>query len=510
MIRPAMWIRTLLVLIVSAVAVKAEYNSQQILNSVTSDGSAEQCCSYLAQRWPTLVIFNDQGHYYAMQQTEQVPRCRFTPLSSQHVSTVVGVLSKNNCRFAVRSGGHTNWSGSSNIDSGVVIDFARMRGIEVKPERSIVKLEPGLTWEEVYSALGPWNITVAGGRASSVGVGGLIMGGGISLLSYQHGFASDNVVNYQVVLSDGTVVDASVDSHPDLYWALKFGSTNYGIVTRFDVTAFPMSYKIPAGTQLYSRSGDLQRQLIEKWLSYSDDLSSDPKKAAFLTFLSSSHQILLMRANLESELTSYTSTSPIVDTTGLMSLADFTKILDTVAGVKKRVSWYTMTISADFALMEDLVALTQDTADVMKRTEAESTLFINFQPISKGFIAATRSNPVHSVLADQNRNLVLIAWIANWDESTHDTLIDGSLVNLGQSAKEIARQRGLFNGFVYMNYAHEHEKVYERSVSRENLAEMIRIKKKYDEKDIFGRLWQGGFKLPRVSKVQVNGDRTEL
>ncbi|EEB90889.1 hypothetical protein MPER_10846, partial [Moniliophthora perniciosa FA553] len=131
-------------------------------------------------------------------------------------------------------------------------------------------------------------------------------------------------------------------------------------------------------------------------------------------------------------------------------------------------------------------------------------------PISKGFIAATRSNPVHSVLADQNRNLVLIIWITNWDEQTHDSLIDEILVNLGQSAEEIARQRDLLNRFVYMNYAHEHQKVYERSISRENLAEMIKIKEKYDEKDVFGRLWQGGFKLPRVSKDQADDHRTEL
>ncbi|EEB96467.1 hypothetical protein MPER_04394, partial [Moniliophthora perniciosa FA553] len=172
-----MWTRTLLVLIATTVAIKAEPNSQQILSSATSNASAaEQCCSYLARRWPSLVSFNDQGHYYAIQQAEQVPQCRFTPLSSQHVSTVVGIVSRNNCRFAIRSGGHMNWAGSSNIDGGVVIDSARMRGIEVEPERNLVKLEPGLTWGEVYSALGPWNITVAGGRASSVGVGGLIMG----------------------------------------------------------------------------------------------------------------------------------------------------------------------------------------------------------------------------------------------------------------------------------------------------------------------------------------------
>ncbi|KAJ7229968.1 hypothetical protein GGX14DRAFT_553471 [Mycena pura] len=66
-------------------------------------------------------------------------------------------------------------------------------------------------------------------------------GGGISFLSLEHGFGFDNVVAYEVVLADGTIVVATTHSHPDLYWAIKYGSTNFGIVTRFDMTTFPLA-----------------------------------------------------------------------------------------------------------------------------------------------------------------------------------------------------------------------------------------------------------------------------
>ncbi|KAI3605197.1 fad binding domain-containing protein [Moniliophthora roreri] len=501
-----MWARALFVFIISAVAVKSEHNPQEVLRANT-DNAVEKCCSDLTQRWPALVSFTNEGsHYYAVQQAEQQPRCRFTPLSSQHVSTVVGLLSQNSCRFAVRSGGHGLWAGMSNIDNGVVIDLTKMRGVEVKPEQNMVTLEPGSTWEEVYRALERWNITVGGGRVSSVGVGGFMMGGGISFLSYEQGFASDNVINYEIVLSDGTIVNANANSHPDLYWALKLGSTNYGIVTRFDMFTSPLSSKISAGVQVFDLSKDVQGLLLEKWFSYIDNLSSDTKEAAWVFLAPKSRQIGLVRANLESELLPYPSITPVTDTTQLLSLADFTKSIEAIAGLGKRTSWYTITILADLALMDDSFSLMQDASGTFEKSGAE--LYCTVQPISKGFIAASRDNPVHNVLAEQDSDLVLTIWGALWDDPAQDTLVGEALVKFGESVEGMARQRGLLNEFVYLNYAHEHQKVYERSISREKLARMVRIKEKYDKGDVFGRLWQGGYKLPKGSSD--GGHRTEL
>jgi FAD/FMN-containing dehydrogenase len=98
----------------------------------------------------------------------------------------------------------------------------------------------------VYSYLEPYNLAVAGGRLGPVGVAGLLLAGGINFYGNQVGFGCDTVVNYEVVLADGTIAEVNKDSYPDLFWALKGGSSNFGLVTRFDLQTI-QSKKVWAG-----------------------------------------------------------------------------------------------------------------------------------------------------------------------------------------------------------------------------------------------------------------------
>ena len=105
---------------------------------------------------------------------------------------------------------------------------------------SIASVSPGARWMSVYNTLDPLGIGVAGGRIGIVGVGGLLLGGGCSHYLARHGLATDNIVGFEVVLADGSVVEATTDENPDLYVALKGGGAGQsGIVTRFDLEAFP-------------------------------------------------------------------------------------------------------------------------------------------------------------------------------------------------------------------------------------------------------------------------------
>lgn len=104
-------------------------------------------------------------------------------------------------------------------------------------DTKIVSVSPGGNWQRVYEALAPHGVTVTGGRAGTVGVGGFVTGGGNSFHSASHGLACDNVHSFEVVLADGAVVDASATQSPDLWRALKGGSGNLGLVTRFDMYA---------------------------------------------------------------------------------------------------------------------------------------------------------------------------------------------------------------------------------------------------------------------------------
>jgi len=107
------------------------------------------------------------------------------------------------CQFAIRSGGHTTWAGSNNIENGVTIDLGLMNTTTYNEETMIASIQPGSRWGGVYSTLDPKGVTVAGGRAATVGVSGFITGGGNSFYSAQKGFSCDTVTNFEVVLASG-------------------------------------------------------------------------------------------------------------------------------------------------------------------------------------------------------------------------------------------------------------------------------------------------------------------
>ena len=118
--------------------------------------------------------------------------------------------------------------------------------LQVSEDRKSVQVGPGHKWGGVYSYLEQFDLGVAGGRLAPVGVPGLLLGGGLSFYGNQHGWSADNVLEYEVVLADSSIVNVSATSHPDLFWALKGGSSNFGIVTKFTLRTFP-SKKVWAG-----------------------------------------------------------------------------------------------------------------------------------------------------------------------------------------------------------------------------------------------------------------------
>jgi hypothetical protein len=170
------------------------------------------------------------------------PNCIVQPESAEEVSAAVKVLTTVSilkpCQFAVRSGGHTPIPGSNNIGDGVTIDLLYMNSTTYNPSNKVASILPAARWGSVYQTLEPLGRMVAGGRGSTVGVGGFLLGGGISHHAPRVGLSCDNVVNFQVILSDGRIVNSNKDTNPDLFTALKGGSSNFGIVTRYDMETF--------------------------------------------------------------------------------------------------------------------------------------------------------------------------------------------------------------------------------------------------------------------------------
>ena len=140
--------------------------------------------------------------------------------------------------IAVRSGGHS-LAGLSTGDGVLVIDLRALRGLHIDPDSRIVSAGAGLTAGEVTTALVAHGLAIPFGDTGSVGIAGLTLGGGIGYLTRLHGLAIDRLRSMEVVTVDGEVRTVSADQHPDLFWALRGGGGNFGIVTRFVYEAVP-------------------------------------------------------------------------------------------------------------------------------------------------------------------------------------------------------------------------------------------------------------------------------
>jgi FAD/FMN-containing dehydrogenase len=141
--------------------------------------------------------------------------------------------------LAVRGGGHSV-PGFGTVDDGIVLDVGPMKGIRVDPGARVARVQAGCTWGDFDHAANDLGLATTGGIISTTGVSGLTLGGGIGYLARAHGLSCDNLLSADVVLADGSFVTASEDQHDDLFWALRGGGGNFGVVTSFEFRMHPV------------------------------------------------------------------------------------------------------------------------------------------------------------------------------------------------------------------------------------------------------------------------------
>ena len=143
--------------------------------------------------------------------------------------------------ISVRGGGH-NVTGNAVVDGGLMIDLSAMKAARVDAARRVIVTGPGLTWKDFDLATLPFGLATTGGIVSSTGVAGLTLGGGHGWLMRRHGLTCDNLLSVQVVTADGRRVTASADENPDLFWGVRGGGGNFGIVTAFEFRLHPVTH----------------------------------------------------------------------------------------------------------------------------------------------------------------------------------------------------------------------------------------------------------------------------
>jgi FAD/FMN-containing dehydrogenase len=161
------------------------------------------------------------------------------PQSVGDVRAGVRFAARSGLLLSVRGGGHS-FAGFGTNDGGVVIDLSNLANVEIiDKERHLVRIGGGATWGQVAAALAPHGLAISSGDTKSVGVGGLTLTGGIGWKVRKHGLALDNVTAAEVVTASGQVVHANAEENPELFWAIRGGGGNFGIVTAFEFAAHP-------------------------------------------------------------------------------------------------------------------------------------------------------------------------------------------------------------------------------------------------------------------------------
>ncbi|KAI9465691.1 FAD-binding domain-containing protein [Lactarius psammicola] len=195
---------------------------------------------------PSTQYLSDIYHYAPSSSQESA--CSVEPGTAEDVSKILHILGSTRTPFAVKGGGHSTNPGFSST-KGVQIALARFNDIKVNYEDGTVEVGPGLTWDQVYTALDSTGVNVIGGRIPGVGVAGLTLGGGYSYKSSQYGLAIDNIASYELVLPNGTITTVT-SQNKDLWFGLRGGLNNFGVVTKFVLRSHPQT-QIWAGIILY-------------------------------------------------------------------------------------------------------------------------------------------------------------------------------------------------------------------------------------------------------------------
>lgn len=233
----------------------------------------------------TLIHPNDPGYdearavFNAMidRRPALIARCA----TAADVGAVIRLCTERGLPLTVYGGGHSV-TGSAVADGAVCVDLRGMKGIAVDAEERIVRAEGGLTWGELDAATQEHGLAVTGGRVSTTGIGGLSLGSGSGWLERRFGFTCDNLVKAEVVTAAGELVVASADENPDLFWAIRGGGGNFGVVTAFHLRLHPIGPLLMGGMLLYP--APMAEAVVRNWrdvmLTAPDEVNS---ALAFIT-----------------------------------------------------------------------------------------------------------------------------------------------------------------------------------------------------------------------------------
>ncbi|KAI0506263.1 hypothetical protein F5B22DRAFT_639287 [Xylaria bambusicola] len=463
--------------------------------------SAMAACELLRIIFPGRIAFPADANYGSEMELSWSSNCWLPaacfvrPADANGVAQVLRVVKKTGARFAVRGGGQNFNPGFSSVGGyGIVLDLQDLNSLYLENDKTL-QVGAGNTWGHVFRFLDQSGLSAAGGRQNNVGVSGFLLGGGMPAFPNLHGLGADNVRNFEVVLSNATIVNANAYENADLYLALKGGGSNFGVVTRFDIATYPIMTETTIAT--FRLEG--YREVLWTVVQAQEAMEKDPKIGMFLTVNPGFIAVGLLYADAILErphvFESFFKLKSLIQvvvptTTGTMkSLVN--AIGPLTPPTRRLISTVTTKVSYDFYL-----AVHQFWLDTANHQPGIDSLSYNIQPASPA-TAQLGKDKGENVLGLEKVTQTWWSFVAEWSDSVNDERASQGLDVLQQGIARLAEEQGQSLDFLSMNAAKYSQDVL-GSYGQENVARLSNTAAKYDPEGFFQTHQNDGFLLRKI------------
>ncbi|KAH9931578.1 FAD dependent oxidoreductase [Fomitopsis serialis] len=427
----------------------------------------------------------DLDNYHFASSSSQASECSVEPGTVEDVATIIKIVGMTRTPFAVKSGGHNTNPGFSSA-TGVQIAMSRFNNITIDSTAQTATIGAGLIFDEIYAALEEHGVMILGARATGIGAGGFILGGGYSFLSNEHGLTVDTVRAFEAVLPDGTITTATNTSNSDLFWALKGGHNKFGIVTQFTMDTFPIGQVWGGSVMLPVTNYDAVKDAtLQFWQN-----ATDPKADILIGFTATQNQ-----TSIEVDLFYDGPSPPAGLFDGFMNVPDAAQITSAMDARSYLSLVQSANTNATAGMREyfDTVSITNPSSSLFDAVLNETTywyqtlaaevsdLVVHYdvEPFLRNIYShAGADSSAWPPRRDQSFTPMLIAYA--WTSPDNDGLINTVMQQSTRQLTDLAMSEGqdIANTPLYNNYAlysHPAEKVYGN-----NLGRLRSIRERYD------------------------------
>ncbi|KAB8217746.1 hypothetical protein BDV33DRAFT_232587 [Aspergillus novoparasiticus] len=439
--------------------------------------------------------------FWAAEQALCTPYCIFQPRSAEDVAEAVRVLRQTGCPFAIKSGGHGRCAGESSISEGVLIDLKTLDRIELSADRQSCVVGPGNSWANVYRLLNPQGLTVVGGRASTVGVGGFCVSGGISFFSNRHGWALDNILCFEVVLADSTIVKATPSSHPDLYKAMRGGGANFGIVTELVLAVHPYEEMWGGGVAWTWEHGD---SLVDAFIEYGQDNINNVDASVLIGVINHGGQ-WVWHADIEHLKPAPGHHNPLLKRfLDIPTAADYTGPTTQVARTDSIVGHYppgsyngywTFCTQVDKRIIKFFMDSWRENVDPILDVDGiERSALADINFVSQNIIDAMSRNGGNALGLDGKGPLLVFLMEPFWTQEKDSARVWQAMEATATATQAEAKRLGVHHQYIYLNYANLNQDVY-AGYGIEAKDFLDRVSHRYDPDGVFQNLRRAGWHL---------------